>query len=718
MADKKVSALTLLDEAPAAGDLFLIVDVSEGTNKKVAFSKLATDISGKVDKISGKGLSTNDLTDELKIGYDTAVSEAHTHSNETALDNISGVNTGDEDATSITTKLGITTLSGSNTGDQTLNELLPTQTNNSGKFLKTNGSSASWDTPAGGGGAGVTSVTYADFMSLVASDGLTPGQQYLITDYATKHYIVDGNKNVLSDTLITGVTEPLLVLAVDVDKIDKEVKSALYPQDIIYYDPFPDNWLLDISFAIQSGADITQVDTITLTGTSGTANIIGAGGLTKLVTFSSDLTTTADNFVTAFATDYLAQGIVITSNVADLIFTANIAGVPFTNPAIANVSGNLNGTITHTNLNATEGIIPGFKGVIYFRHDTLLDNYMGYDFRNVKFRRWKTNVDTWSDAITYNKYDFVNYSGFIYQSLVNTNLNNTPSNGSAYWVILLDLSFTEYYNAKPTNWNGITSGTDYNDFKTFAEGSGSATYQQCCRSNHFGSFKDDYITDITGDTILMNNVFFLQDEDSFSVYANIIESKSYNNTFVDIFHSNTIGNDFYNNIIGSGFDSNKIGNNFYSNIIANYFDSNIIGSYFHSNKVANGFNGNTIGNDFQGNMIANTLYGNMIANNFHSNTIGNDFQGNMIANNFYNNLIGNTFHDNTIGNDFNGNTIGDGFTKNLVQDDFNIVASVDFTSANHVYASYNKTIQTREDGTAKLSYINNSDVLVIADATS
>ena len=31
-----------------------------------------TDISGKVDKVTGKGLSTNDLTNELKSNYDAA----------------------------------------------------------------------------------------------------------------------------------------------------------------------------------------------------------------------------------------------------------------------------------------------------------------------------------------------------------------------------------------------------------------------------------------------------------------------------------------------------------------------------------------------------------------------------------------------------------------------------------------------------------------------
>ncbi len=46
-------------------------------------------------------------------------SARHTHSNGTALDNVSGTNTGDETASTIKTKLGITTLSGSNTGDET-----------------------------------------------------------------------------------------------------------------------------------------------------------------------------------------------------------------------------------------------------------------------------------------------------------------------------------------------------------------------------------------------------------------------------------------------------------------------------------------------------------------------------------------------------------------------------------------------------------------------
>jgi hypothetical protein len=62
------------------------------------------DLTGKVDKVTGKGLSTND----------------YTSTEQTKLAAITGTNSGDETAAGIKTKLGVTTLSGSNTGDQDL----------------------------------------------------------------------------------------------------------------------------------------------------------------------------------------------------------------------------------------------------------------------------------------------------------------------------------------------------------------------------------------------------------------------------------------------------------------------------------------------------------------------------------------------------------------------------------------------------------------------
>jgi hypothetical protein len=98
---------------------------------------------------------------------------------------------------------------------------------------------------------------------------------------------------------------------------------------------------------------VKQVDTLTLTGTSGTASITVAGNLTKTATFNSDLTTTASDFVTANATAYLTQGIVLTSSTADLIFTAQVAGNGHSAPVCTNATGDLAGTNVATTANVT-----------------------------------------------------------------------------------------------------------------------------------------------------------------------------------------------------------------------------------------------------------------------------------------------------------------------------------------------------------------------------
>jgi hypothetical protein len=65
------------------------------------------------------------------------------------------------------------TLSGTNTGDQTLNGLLPTQTGNSGKFLATDGSNASWATASGGGTSTADSQTFTSSGTWAKPAGVT-----------------------------------------------------------------------------------------------------------------------------------------------------------------------------------------------------------------------------------------------------------------------------------------------------------------------------------------------------------------------------------------------------------------------------------------------------------------------------------------------------------------------------------------------------------------
>ena len=97
---------------------------------------------------------------------------------------------------------------------------------------------------------------------------------------------------------------------------------------------------------------VTQVETITLTGTSGTANVGAAGGLTKLVTYGGgSLTATAAAFVVSHATAYDGQGIVCTSIGEKIILTDKVPGTGFTAPTITNASLTLAGTVAHTTAN-------------------------------------------------------------------------------------------------------------------------------------------------------------------------------------------------------------------------------------------------------------------------------------------------------------------------------------------------------------------------------
>lgn len=97
----------------------------------------------------------------------------------------------------------------------------------------------------------------------------------------------------------------------------------------------------ELTIVIADSDESTQ--TVTLTGTSGTANVT-IDSVDYLATFATDLTLTASNFVTAHAADILAaHGLVVTADAGVLSFTGTTVG--FLSPTITNASGNLAGTV-------------------------------------------------------------------------------------------------------------------------------------------------------------------------------------------------------------------------------------------------------------------------------------------------------------------------------------------------------------------------------------
>ena len=91
----------------------------------------------------------------------------------------------------------------------------------------------------------------------------------------------------------------------------------------------------------ESATDVFS--TITLTGTSGTANI-NIAGVDYLVTFNTDLATTAVDFDTAHSATLAALGIEVRTDGDDVIIEGP-STVLTTDPTITNVSGDLAGTV-------------------------------------------------------------------------------------------------------------------------------------------------------------------------------------------------------------------------------------------------------------------------------------------------------------------------------------------------------------------------------------
>lgn len=104
--DARIQAV--VGAAPAALDTLAEIATQLASDENAA-AALVTTVATKVDKVTGKGLSTEDYTTTEK----------------TKLAAVTGANTGDETLATIKTKLGITTLSGSNTGDQVIPTTLP-----------------------------------------------------------------------------------------------------------------------------------------------------------------------------------------------------------------------------------------------------------------------------------------------------------------------------------------------------------------------------------------------------------------------------------------------------------------------------------------------------------------------------------------------------------------------------------------------------------------
>ena len=107
--------------------------------------------------------------------------------------------------------------------------------------------------------------------------------------------------------------------------------------NVITYSGLSENLHRSFGFALP------QTNTVTLTGTSGTANI-PVGGVDYLAEFNTSLTTTASDFVTSHSTALSTAGVIVTSNTDVLTFVSSDPSELFTISDAVNVTGDLAGT--------------------------------------------------------------------------------------------------------------------------------------------------------------------------------------------------------------------------------------------------------------------------------------------------------------------------------------------------------------------------------------
>jgi len=410
--------------------------------------------------------------------------------------------------------------------------------------------------------------------------------------------------------------------------------------------------------------------------------------------------------------------------------------------------------IIHYNIsdNLCEDTTTARTGKITFRKDHL-GNETHYDFRGVMFRRWKFDLSgftAWVSKGTFTVGDKITYNNKLFYCTKSiTGSTNNPEILTANFNYVTDnqrwLSWQTanvFLGGDPVN-ERIEIPVDksaYFDFYTFSDATGSE------KSEWFKDMKLGGL--LTSTRLSYNSLIFVEtaiDQSytcSFGINCyfmtfgnnnsyNIFGNNNRSNTFGNSNNSNTFGNNNSYNTFGNGNNSNTFGNNNSSNTFGNVNSSNTFGNSNYSNIFGNYNSSNTFGNSNSSNTFGNSNNYNIFGNNNDSNTFGNDNSYNTFGNiNNYNtfgnsnfsNTFGNSNSSNTFGNNNSSNTFGNldqnnVFTgiviiKNTFKNNVN-GSAINYSGATHLIGDYDCEISRRVDGTAKLTYINNSDVITV-----
>ena len=445
-------------------------------------------------------------------------------------------------------------------------------------------------------------LTYAQLVAEIAAETLHIGESIKISDYVTKHNIYDGTSPL--EEVHTDTVEPLIVTALTNSVISNEAKSALFPDDVIFYD--------------------------------------------------------------------------VTNSLCEDGITAR-------------------------------------KGKITYRKDVTRNIETWYDFRGVVFRRWKFDLSgftAWVSEGTFTRGDKITYNNKLFYCTNSiTGSTDNPEILTANFNYVTD-------NQRWLSWqtDDVALGGDpvvedaiyipvddtaSQDFYTFSDATG---------AQESDWFKDMSI--LQSQDVPNNNIVFIETAPD-RTHSISFGENCFFMTFGDSNFSNTFGNDNNSNIFGNYNSYNTFGDNNFSNTFGNDNNSNIFGNYNYSNTFGDNNFSNTFGNGNSSNTFGNGNSYNTFGNGNLSNTFGNYNSYNTFGNDNNSNIFGDGNSYNTFGNlDQNNVFTGIVIIKNTFKNSID-GTGIDYSEATHLIGDYDCEISRRVDGTAKLTYINNSDVITI-----
>jgi hypothetical protein len=610
--------------------------------------------------------------------------------------------------------------------------------NGASAILKITGQNDWLATGVGGGGAvAPINIEYAELYNAIVSETLKPGAKYRLTNYRSVNFL-NGIEKARQDygmmptdsynptQIHQGETEIILLTAISASQLSPIAYSETFDGDIVHFEAFTNKIGIPINNGLYGGAtlpDLSALSNFDLKWDGANVYFDMPEGYPALYGHYFYIYAEFDGG--SYYQDGCFEPITPGVNIAQYPYTSNdvqynypkkMSRIKFENNGQKVILMDLtNDDFLNYDADSlyvdTVFALGDAYGWITRRIDTKRNIDCPFDFRGRKYRRFEVNLTPINSDLP------TNYWGIGETFLGQVTTGNFKdfkifaTDGYDAWNIeWKDMGGPDAYWYRGHNDNNVFLGNFYNNTIGFASHTNTLNY---------------IVRNILGDYFSYNVIDYCH-ENTFGKfnYSNIMSGQFAHNTIGNNFDSNIIKQGFRYNNIGDSFGSNNVGFNFRYNIIASLFSGNFIANNFYYNNIGVAFQANNVGNDFNSNTVGNDCFSNTILHDCFYNIIGHFFRNNNLSYSFTKNKVGNDFYNNTIGYGCNFNDFKNGFLfitagNNLRLNTFEArISSVNLNSATHVYGDYNCIIFKRPDGTLKLSYYDNSDVLTIVNPTA